>query len=296
MWTRRWVARDPKLVVDEMEKYVRKYNVSNFDFQDLTAVIKRRWVIAFCKELKARNLNITWQMPSGTRAEIFDDEVAQHLYESGCRALAFAPESGSEWMLAAVKKKVDLEKMETSVRIALRHGLTLSCFFVIGFPEETKRTLRQTLSLIRRLAIIGVHDISVAKFVPYPGSELFRSLQAEGKIELDDEFFVSPMDFYTTNAPSYANEISSRQLYWTMIWMFVNFYIISFAVRPLRVAVVLFNAVFRGREQTRYSKWFVDRIHTRRRWRKLRTAAEQSAIASSVELAGTSSPVRSSQR
>ena len=275
MWTQRWVARDPKLVVDEIERYVKRYDVSNFDFQDLTAVIKRRWVIAFCKELKARNLNITWQMPSGTRAETFDEEVAGLLYESGCRALAFAPESGSEEMLKIVKKQVDLAKMMESVRIALRHDLTLSCFFVIGFPEESKETLGQTLSLIRRLAVLGIHDVSVAKFVPYPGSELFRRLQDEGRIKLDDEFFESPMDFYTTHSPSYADQISTRRLYWTMIWMFVNFYVISFAVRPLRVVRVLFNAVFRGREETRYSKWFVDRIYTRRQWRKLHQTGDR---------------------
>lgn len=279
MWTQRWVPRSPKLVVDEIEGYIAKYQVTNFDFQDLTAVIKRRWIIEFCDELTARNLNITWQMPSGTRAETFDDEVAQRLRDSGCRALAFAPESGSVQMLEEVKKKVDLDRMIESVRIALKHDLTLSCFFVIGFPNETEQTMAQTLRLIRRLAILGVHDISAAKFVPYPGSELFRSLQASGKIELDDAFFESPMDFYTTEAPSYADAVSTRRLFFMMNWMFVNFYIISFVIRPHRVIRVLFNAIVHGREETRYSKWFVDRFYTRPRWRRMKQAeqAQQAA-------------------
>ncbi|MBT6403907.1 MAG: radical SAM protein, partial [Rhodospirillaceae bacterium] len=272
MWTQRWVPRAPKLVVDEIESYIAKYRVTNFDFQDLTAVVKRRWIIEFCNELMARDLNITWQMPSGTRAETFDDEVAQVLRASGCRALAFAPESGSVEMLEEVKKKVDLDKMIESVRTALRHDLTLSCFFVIGFPNETETTMAQTLKLIRRLAVLGVHDISAAKFVPYPGSELFRSLQQNGKIELDDAFFESPMDFYTTEAPSYADAVSTRRLFFMMNWMFVNFYVISFLVRPHRVARVLFNAIVFGREETRYSKWFVDRFYTRPRWRKMKQA------------------------
>ena len=269
MWTQRWIPRSPKLVVDEIESYVRKYNVSNFDFQDLTAVIKRRWILEFCEELKARNLNITWQMPSGTRAETFDDEVAEALHSSGCRALAFAPESGSAEMLEIVKKKVDLDRMLAAVRTALDHDLTLSCFFVIGFPDETRETMSKTLRLIRRLAIMGVHDISVAKFVPYPGSELFRQLQQSGKIDLDDEFFESPMDFYTREAPSYADRISTRRLFFMMNWMFINFYVLSFLVRPHRVIRVLYNAIVHGREETRYSKWFVDRFYTRPKWKKM---------------------------
>jgi hypothetical protein len=31
-----------------------------------------------------------------------------------------------------------------------------------------------------------------------------------------------------------------------------------------------------GREETRYAKWFVDRFHTRRRWRKLESRRPRS--------------------
>jgi anaerobic magnesium-protoporphyrin IX monomethyl ester cyclase len=269
MWTQRWIARHPVQLADEMERYVREYGVTNFDFQDLTAIVKRQWIVDFCRELIRRDLGITWQMPSGTRAEVFDAEVADLLYRSGCRALAFAPESGSPEILKAVKKQVDLDHMLTAMRAAVRRGLKLSCFIVIGFPDDTPATLRATLSLIRRMAVLGVYDIAVSKFVPYPGSALFRRLQQEGKLQLDDQFFVSPMDFYTAKAPSYADRVSSRRLYWTMLWMFVNFYVISFALRPWRVARALGRALLTGREETRYAKWFVDVLFTRRRWRRL---------------------------
>jgi radical SAM superfamily enzyme YgiQ (UPF0313 family) len=269
MWTQRWIARDPRRLADEMELYVRTYRVTNFDFQDLTAIVKRQWIVDFCRELIARGLEITWQMPSGTRAEVFDAEVADLLYRSGCRALAFAPESGSPEILKIVKKQVDLGHMRDAMRAAVRRGLKLSCFIVIGFPDDTPATLRQTLRLIRRMAVLGVWDVAVSKFVPYPGSELFKRLQREGKIQLDDEFFVSPMDFYTAKAPSYADRVSTRRLYWTMVWMFVNFYVLSFTLRPWRVIRAIGRAILTGTEETRYAKWFVDVFYTRRRWRKL---------------------------
>jgi len=279
MWTQRWIARAPGLVANEMESYVHKYRVTNFDFQDLTAIINRQWIIDFSNELIRRNMHITWQMPSGTRAEAFDEEVSDLLYRSGCRALAFAPESGSPEILKVIKKQVNLPKMLRSMRIAIKRGLKLSCFIVIGFPDETTGTLRQTMKLIRKMAVLGVYDVSVSKFVPYPGSELFVRLQREGKIKLDDEFFVSPMDFYTQKAPSYANAVSTRRLYWTMIWMFVNFYVISFALRPVRVMRTLAKAIFADVEETRYAKWFVDRFFVRRRWRHLASARPDRATA-----------------
>jgi anaerobic magnesium-protoporphyrin IX monomethyl ester cyclase len=272
MWTTRYVTRDPKLVVDEMESYMATYNVTNFDFQDLTAIVNRKWAIRFCNEIIDRGLKITWQMPSGTRSEVFDEEVAGLLYKSGCRALAFAPESGAPEILEAIKKKVDLEKLVTSAKIAMKHNMKVSCFFVIGFPDDTPETLRKSLKMIRRLAVIGLWDVAVTKFVPYPGSSLFHELQKSGKISLDDDFFHSPMDFYIKDADSYCNAMSSRELYWWMVYMFYNFYLISFALHPIRTFRMLIKGIMTGQEETRYVKWFVDRIFTRKRWKKLEKA------------------------
>src|SRR5262249_18634088 len=96
MWTTRWYARDAKDVASEIEHYHRVYGAKNFPFQDLTAILKREWVVEFTKEILAKKLDITWQLPAGTRSEIVDDEVAQLLKASGCRSVNFAPESGSE--------------------------------------------------------------------------------------------------------------------------------------------------------------------------------------------------------
>ena len=54
-----------------------------------------------------------------------------------------------------------------------------------------------------------------------------------------------------------------------MMWMFTNFYLLSFAFRPWRIIRALVSAVFTGTEDTRYAKWFVDLVFTRRRWRKI---------------------------
>jgi anaerobic magnesium-protoporphyrin IX monomethyl ester cyclase len=278
MWTQRWVPRDPKLVADEIELYYKKYGATNMDFQDLTAVVKRQWIIDFTRELIDRGLNITWQMPSGTRSEMVDEEVADLLYRSGCRALGFAPESGSPETLKRIKKQVNLDKMMISMRAAVKRGLKLSCFIVIGFPDDTPATVKESLKFIRKMALLGVYDVQVSKFVPYPGSELFKRLLDEGKIKLDDEFYLSSIDWYTRKATSYAEAFSSVRLFWTMLWMLVNFYVISFSCRPLRTARTLVKAIFTGIEETRYARWFIDIFYTRRHWRRLARKAASGSL------------------
>jgi anaerobic magnesium-protoporphyrin IX monomethyl ester cyclase len=275
MWTQRWIPRNPKLLVDEMEQAVTRYGVTNFDFQDLTAMIRRNWIMELTEEILNRQLKVTWQLPSGTRAEVFDEEVAQSLYNAGLRLLAFAPESGSERILKLVRKEVDLGHMLAAMRAAIRAGLKLSCFIVIGFPGDTPESLRETLQLIRKMAWLGVHDIAVTKFVPYPGSLLFSQLQAEGRLELDDEFFIMPMDFYTSRAPSFSAGVTSKRLFWTMMWMFLNFYAIALARRPWRLLEAIYGTL-RGYEATRLTKWFNDVLVVRPRWnRQFRKAAAE---------------------
>ena len=197
------------------------------------------------------------------------EEIAELVVRAGCYALAFAPESGSPEILEDVRKQVDLDNVVEAMRVILKQGMRLSSFFVIGFPNETKETLRQTLSFIRKIALIGVYDVSVTKFVPYPGSALFKQLQRDGLITLDDEFFISPMYFYSRKSESFAAAISSRHLYWMMIWMYVNFYVLSFLRCPLRTFIILSKSIISGTEETRYAKWLVDQLYTRRKWKRI---------------------------
>jgi hypothetical protein len=78
------------------------------------------------------------------------------------------------------------------------------------------------------------------------------------------------MDFYTQDAPSYSDNIPTSKLYWSMIWMFVNFYVLSGLTHPFRTLRILYKAVTEQKEETRYAKWLVDCLYTRRKWRKLR--------------------------
>jgi radical SAM superfamily enzyme YgiQ (UPF0313 family) len=269
MWTQRWIAREPSLLVDEIEGYMRRYGATDFHFQDLTAVIRKDWIIAFAREVVRRGLKITYQLPSGTRSEAIDEEVAGHLFRSGCRNMAYAPESGSDEVRIAVKKQVRLGSMLSSIEGSLRAGLSLSCFFVIGFPEDDERTLGQTLSLVRKLALMGLHDVGVAKFVPYPGSRLFQELLSSGEIRLDDGYFLS-LDAYAEGAHtrSFCPALSARRLQRWQIRILSNFYAISALRHPVRTLKTSLKVLATGQEETRYAKMIRDVLHTRLSWRR----------------------------
>jgi radical SAM superfamily enzyme YgiQ (UPF0313 family) len=265
MWNGKFKVRDPYDVVSEMKTYIDKYRVENFNFQDLTAFVDKKKVMILAQEIIRQKLNITWQLPSGTRIESFDDEVAKAVYESGCRNIAFAPESASPEILKSVKKQVNLDHMEKAIKIAVANKINLSCFIVVGFPLESTETLKLTLKYVRNLARLGITDIGVSQFVPYPGSELFSELQKSGIIELNNDYLLSTMNFYLKGNHSFARDLSPEEIYRWQLRLLVNFYFTSFLFFPIKTIKNILNALFFKKEETRYAKFITDVFYRRSR-------------------------------
>jgi anaerobic magnesium-protoporphyrin IX monomethyl ester cyclase len=189
MWTTTWVPRDPVKTVDEIQHYVDAYGARNFPFQDLTAIIKRDWVIAFCQELIRRDLRISWQFPSGTRSEAVDLEVARLLRRSGMINMGYAPESGSDRTRRLIKKRVKEPQLLKSIEDSVAGGLNVNVWVVIGFPHDTPESLKENLPFVDKLAKLGVQDFGVSFYLALPGTELFDVLYQAGRIRIDGRYF-----------------------------------------------------------------------------------------------------------
>lgn len=253
MWTTRWFARSPKDVVDEIEHYHKQFGAENFPFQDLTAILKREWVVEFCKEVEGRGLKITWQLPAGTRSEVIDEEVARLLVRSGCRSLNFAPESGSERTRKHMKKMLTDERLFRAVNASVKAGLNVGCFFVLAYPTDEPEDMRDTVRLARRLGRAGVDDVSAGFFFPLPSTEITRQLEKEGKVKYDDAFLKLPIyvhNKFLSENRKFCDAFTARQLTRWKYWVVLNFYVNAFLFRPGRLFRILFNFV-RGRETSK---------------------------------------------
>jgi len=225
MWTTSWIPRDPARVVDEIERWIAEHGAGNFPLQDLTAVIRKDWIVAFCREIVRRGLRISWQLPTGTRSEAIDDEVAGLLRESGMVSAAYAPESGSETTRRLVRKRMGTERLFASVRAAARARLNVTVFLVVGFPHDEPAHLAENLPFLDRLAREGVADVAVGFYMALPGTELFDGLYDAGRIRLDREYFRHLLhNTALWPAQSYCGRLSRRDLALWKLRLFLRFY------------------------------------------------------------------------
>lgn len=245
MWTTRWLARTPAKVVEEMEFYIKEYGVQNFDFYDLTTVVKKDWIVEFCTMLVDQGLNITWQLPSGTRSEALDSEVSALLYKSGCRHLTYAPESGSPETLKTIKKKINPDRMLDSMKAAIANQINIKANIIVGFPGETFNNILSTYKFIVRMAVTGVHDVSVWTFSAYPGSEIFHDLQKANRMPpFNDDYFISLLSYSDLRTVTSWNEyFSGWQLKYIRLFGLISFYAASYISKPIRLVRSIRNII-----------------------------------------------------
>ena len=237
MWTTRYTMRDVTDVVNEIEFYIKQYKINSIDYYDLTAVVKKEWILELIAELKKRNIKMVWQLPSGTRSESLDDEVLTGLKDTGCEFVVYAPESGSQRTLDMIKKRVSLEKLEKSVTTAINKGLIVKINFIIGFPFEDRIDILKTLLFAWKLALLKAQDCNISPFSPYPGSELFTELEKEGRFgKIDDYYFKSLITQFDLTIPSsFCKKVSGFELMTYRMVGFAVFYTLSYLRSPSKI-------------------------------------------------------------
>jgi radical SAM superfamily enzyme YgiQ (UPF0313 family) len=271
MWGTLWRVRDPQSVLDEMVDYMERYGASNFDFYDLTAIVRRQWIIDFCKKIIAGGFQFTWQLPSGTRSEAIDAEVCKLLYDSGCRYVNYAPESGSEETLQHIKKHISKKNMLQSIRDALANGINVKSNFILGFPGERLKNVWDTYKFITSMALAGVHDVSVFPFSPYPGSELFEFVRRRGDVVLNDDYFISLSQYTDPRyTKSYCENLSPLVLRTLCLFAMGIFYLISYSRRPSRFIQLLKNVLVKKDGKTKLETALVRVLKKRREIKDLR--------------------------
>jgi len=250
MWTTRYVMREPDDVLDEIEYYVRSYGANSIDFYDLTAIVKKEWILEFCRKMLSRGIRVAWQLPSGTRSEALDEEVLELLHRAGCAFLVYAPESGSSATLHAVKKRLQLEKITRSILTAKRYQMVVKINLIIGFPFERRREMLKTVLFALKMAWRGVDDCNITTFTPYPGSELFREMVATGQIPvINDAYFESLMTQFDLTLPkAYCRHVGGLEILGYRILGLMGFYLLTYLRRPRKLWLLIKSVPFKKLE------------------------------------------------
>lgn len=160
--------RSPENIVAEIKECVEKYNIKNFLFWSDIFNIDKDWTMKLCQTIIDSGLKITWS--ANTRADTADLEMAEMMYKSGCRLVSIGVESGSQYMLEKMGKKITLNDVRRTVKVFKKAKIRIYNYFVIGLPWETEETVEETIKFAIEL---NSDFISFYTATPLPGSRFY---------------------------------------------------------------------------------------------------------------------------
>ena len=175
MFNHTFRMRSPKNVVDELEWLRRVHGAEAFSFYDDMLTYDKKRVFEICDLMKKRKVDLPWDCQS--RVDTVSREMVFKMREAGCIELFYGVETGSQQILDTMGKKTSIKQNEKAIKWAKDAGIFVAISVVIGYPGETRYTIRQTLDFIRR---VKPDDAFLCVATPSPGSELVEIIKKKG--------------------------------------------------------------------------------------------------------------------
>jgi radical SAM superfamily enzyme YgiQ (UPF0313 family) len=120
-----------------------------------------------------------WSSQASIRAAD-DDEFLDLAARSGCKQLFIGLESVSQASLDEVSKAFNrVEKYARAIERIHSHGIAVQTGIVFGFDHDTETVFQETLDFLEEC---GVQNATFNILTPFPGTPLYRRLEAEGRI------------------------------------------------------------------------------------------------------------------
>jgi radical SAM superfamily enzyme YgiQ (UPF0313 family) len=124
--------------------------------------------------------------------------------DSKCYSVTLAIESGSQHVISKLMNKpVNLKKVPDLVKTIRKVGLEVRGFFILGYPDETKETIRKTIEFAKKLEL----DWSVFSIAsPIPNTQMYKTCIEKGYFKEKD--FDPIRSFHTSiiNTPEFTTK------------------------------------------------------------------------------------------
>lgn len=190
LWKRRLRQRKPENIIKEIKVLVDEFKVPHFRIWDDTFTANKENVIALCKLIIKAGIHkkVTWDISN--RVDAINEETLKWLRKANCVKMGVGIEFGSEKMLKLSKKRITKDQIRKAAKLIRKNGFLFHSFWMMGFPEETKEDIKESIEFIKELK----PDCALVNIVtPHPATELHDQLVKMGILTADYDW-KQPLD------------------------------------------------------------------------------------------------------
>lgn len=182
-------------VADELRWIKETYNPDSIWFVDDVFTVSHKWLEEFCDLMVEADLGLKFECI--TRAERLNETVLGQLKKAGCFRIWIGAESGSQRIIDAMDRRVDVNVVRSMIRKTKAHGIETGTFIMVGYPGEDESDITETIS---HLIESDPDHFTITLSYPIRGTELFN--EVESKIITEGNWETTPdraLDFERTH-------------------------------------------------------------------------------------------------
>lgn len=165
------------------------------------------WLHAFCEGMIARGYHRRVRLNCNLRFGALSAEEYRLMRRAGFRLVLFGVESANQATLDRLNKQLRIEQVLAGAHDASAAGLEVHITLMFGYPWESLADARRTAEFGRELLRRGdAATLQATWLVPYPGTPLFRELEAA------DELLTHNWADYDMRAPVMRSPLSANEI------------------------------------------------------------------------------------
>jgi anaerobic magnesium-protoporphyrin IX monomethyl ester cyclase len=153
-------------IINEL-RFLKELGKRELFLIDQTFGVSRKRTLALCARMKEEDLTFGWACFS--RVDLLTEELIAAMQQSGCHTIMLGVETASSAVLEKYRKGYTKTQIQEAFRLCKARKIRTVATFILGLPEETEETARETLAFSKEL------DCDFASFniaVPRMGTSL----------------------------------------------------------------------------------------------------------------------------
>ena len=166
--------RPAKLVVEELALLQKEYQPDSIWFVDDVFTVSHKWIKDFHKETISQGVKIPFECI--TRAERLNDEILQLLKEAGCYRIWIGAESGSQKIIDAMDRRVDVNVVKDAIIKTNSMGIETGTFIMLGYPGEDEKDIKETINYLKKA---NPTHFTITIAYPIKGTSLYTEIEKD---------------------------------------------------------------------------------------------------------------------
>ena len=166
--------RPANLVAEELKLLKSKYQPDSIWFVDDVFTVSHKWLKSFHEEVIAQDAIIRFECI--TRAERLNDEVLELLKEAGCYRIWIGAESGSQKIIDAMDRRVDVNVVKSAIQKTNALGIETGTFIMLGYPGEDMTDINNTVQYLKDA---NPTHFTITIAYPIKGTSLYNEVETK---------------------------------------------------------------------------------------------------------------------